>query len=324
MKTKSKMNILNFLIQYSGYILLLLTIVMFSLLSPFFLNPTNLLNIILQSSSVGIIGLGMTAILIGGGSDVIRGGIDLSLANNMAISSNVMAVLFAGGASLQLTLSAGLATSIVVGTLIALSIVKLRLIPLLATLSMMYILQGAIRIVSNNRVVNIQSPFFRAVSNETLAGVPIIVLIFLVVAAILYILFNRSTYGNRVLAVGGNRLAAQAAGINVNLLVVTTYLIAASTAFLSAVITTSRLSGSTPGMGETIFLDVILIGYMSAIFSKLAVPNIPGAVLSAVFVGMMANGFTLLHVPTFWVHAIRGALILFAVGFTTVRKGKVT
>jgi ribose transport system permease protein len=293
----------------------------FSSLSPRFLKLSNLANIVLQTSYLGIVSYGMSAILISGGDHVIRGGIDLSLANNMALSSTAMAVMTERGANIWTALAAGLAVSVSAGLVNAYAVVKLKIIPLLATLAVMYILQGVTILISNNQVHSITSPFFSAVANGSVLGVPAIVVIYLAVTALMLVLFNMSSHGNRAAAVGGNVAAALAAGVNVNFIIASSYVLASATAFISGVIATARLSGSVPGMGDTIFLDVILIGYMSAVFSKKAVPNIAGTLLGSLFVGILSNGFTMINVQTYWVYAFKGALILLSVAITTIKKG---
>jgi len=145
---------------------------------------------------------------------------------------------------------------------------------------------------------------------------PITVWVFFLVAFLLYVLFSKTVYGNWAYSVGGNPQAAIHSGIHVDRVLASTYVIAAVTAIVASLLATARLSGSVPGMGDIMLLDILLAAYMSAIFSHLSIPNIPGAFLSSLFVGMLSNGFTLINVSTYWVYAIKGILILLAVSVT--------
>ncbi len=265
----------------------------------------------------------MTAIIVGGGSHVVRGGIDLSLANNMALNAAVTSFMVASGYPVWVAIGTALAASILVGAINAFSVVKLGFIPLLGTLSMMYILQGVQLLITKNTVISISDPFLKAVANGALFGIPVAVWMFAVSGAAVYLLFHRTVLGNWMYAAGGNPDAARAAGIPVHFVVALTYIIGSITAAAASLIIVSRLSGTVPGVGDLMLLDVLLAGLMSAIFSRLAQPNIAGTVLSALFVGMLSNGFTLINVPTYWVFAIKGVLILGAVSITTTQQRKV-
>ncbi|MGF9713043.1 hypothetical protein ABEX19_13515 [Paenibacillus naphthalenovorans] len=172
-------------------------------------------------------------------------------------------------------------------------------------------------------MISISEPTLNLIANGAFLHIPVPVWIFLIVGAMAYVLFNHTVFGNWVYAVGGNPEAARAAGVHVNLTLALTYIIASITAFIASLIIVARLSGTVTGIGDIMLLDILLAGLMSAVFSKLSVPNMTGAVLSALFVGMLSNGFTLINVPTYWVFAIKGALILVAVAITTTQQRRV-
>lgn len=146
---------------------------------------------------------------------------------------------------------------------------------------------------------------------------PSSVWVFILVEIILYVLLNRSVFGNWVNAVGGNPKAAMVSGINVKFILSATYVIASIVTLIASLLATARLSGSVPGTGDVMLFDILLAAYMSAVFSRNFIPNIPGAILSSLFVEMLTNGFTLINVPTYWVYAVKGALILLTVAITT-------
>ena len=311
------------LVQYGGYLAIIVIAIFFSIKSPIFIQPSNIVNILLQTGALGIVGLGMTIILIGGGSDVIKGGIDLSLANNIALSTAIFAVSINNGMPIFVAFLVTLGFALLIGCINAFSVVVLKIAPLLATVSTMYILQGAELLITNNKVVNAVNPFLTSIAERKFLEIPIIAWVFIIVAIIAYILMNKTKYGNWVSAVGGNVQAATNAGINVKWVIASTYLLAAFTAAIASTLVVSRLSGSVRGIGDVMLFDVLLIGYLSAIFSKSFVPNIPGAIISAFFVGMLSNGFTLINVPTYWVFAIKGALILLSVSITSVQQRRI-
>lgn len=304
---------------YGGYVAVVLTAVVFAICTTNFLTLDNIINIFVQSSILGVMACGMTVILIGGGTHVIKGGIDLSLASNMAFGAAVTAVLVQGGMGFLPGCLIGVAISLITGVVNAVAVTKLQVTPLLVTLSMMYVLDGLTMAITKNSVVSISGDFLNFVANGRLIGVPVIVWVFIIVAGILFFVCNKTSFGNRLYATGGNPVAAKTAGINTVKMVMSTYIIAGATAAVSGILTNARLSGSVPGTAGTMFLDVMLIAYMSAIFSRRAIPNIVGAVISALFVGMLSNGFTLMGVQSYYVYAIKGILILISVSLTSFR-----
>lgn len=315
--------LVDIVIRYSGYLAFLLVAILFALKSTVFLKPQNVVNILMQSSVLGMVAFGLTGIFIGGGDDVIRGGTDLSIANNMAFSACIISVLLSKGVPLLLTLIIGLATSCLIGAINALGVVIFKMVPLLSTLSIMFILQGLEKLISGNVVIPVQHPFFVILKETTFLGIPLMVWIFILTAAIMFLIFNISRFGNWISAVGGNEAAAAASGVPTKKVVALTYILAGIPAFLAGVLLLSRLSAFSPGQGDLMLFDVMLISYLGAIFSRQYRPNVWGTFISALFIGMITNGFSLINVSSYWIYGIKGLLILITVSITTVRKRKV-
>ncbi|MBS4206532.1 ABC transporter permease [Bacillus sp. FJAT-50079] len=308
------------LFQYSGLITFIGVALFFSLSSSFFLTAENVLNILVQSSALGIAACGLTAVLMGGGNDVIKGGMDLSIANNLAFNTALTAVLIGAGHSFFIAFGIACLCSIAVGIINAFTVVKFGIIPLLATLVMMYLLQGIELLLTKNTTVSVPDPILNAVANGKLFGIPVPIIIFAITVTILHLVFSKSQLGQWVHAVGGNTEAARSAGINIKAIVSFTYIIAGVTAAVASLLVSSRIAGSVPGIGDMMLMDILLAGLLSSIFTRLSIPNIPGTIVSAIFVGMLTNGFTLIHVPTYWIYAIKGVLILVVVSVTTIRQ----
>jgi len=323
MDNKEKRPLSSIVIQYSGYIAFLGVVILFTMKAPVFLNPKNISNIFLQSSVLGIVSFGLTGIFIGGGDHVIRGGTDLSITSNMAVSAAIVAVMLNNGYHLLLGIGLALIVSLAIGAINAFAVVKLKMIPLLVTICMMYILQGVEKLITNNKVIPANNAILSFIANEEILFAPIAAWIFVIVALLVYLLYNSCSYGNHVSAIGGNELAARASGINVSLIVASTYLLAGVLAVISGILILARLSSLTPGVGDLMLFDVMLVSYLGAVFSKRFRPNIPGTFFGALFVGVLTNGFTMINVPSYWVYAIKGALILITVSITTMQRRRV-
>ncbi|MGI6679699.1 MAG: ABC transporter permease [Dehalobacterium sp.] len=309
-------------VHYSGYIAFVFILVFFTIKSKIFLTPNNISNILIQSSPLGVVGCGMATILLGGGSHILRGGIDLSLADNIAFGVGIMAIMIQTQQSFLAGFALVLLVGLIIGIINAYAIVKLNVIPLVGTLAMMYVLKGGAMLVTNNVYIIVDNPILNFIGKGNILGIPVMVLIFVLVSIIMYLAINRTAYGNWLSAAGGNTEVAKISGVKVGTVIASTYVIASLTAAISAVLVSARVSGSVRGIGDSMLMDVLLVGYLSAIFSRAGIPSIPGAIISALFVGTLTNGFTLINFPTFWVYAIKGVLILVAVSVTTkTRKG---
>ena len=311
---------LTFLLRYGGYLALLAVIIYFSIESPVFLTANNMVRILQQVAVLAVAAFGMTAVVMGGGTHVISGGIDLSIGVNVGLGAGLITVMMRDGYSTPVALGAGLVAGLLVGLINGLAVVYLRMLPLLATLAMMQIVTGVELLVTNNVIITIDSDFFRYLADGTVLGIPVSVIVLLAVFALYYVLLHRTPFGIHVQAIGGNKDAATRAGLWVNPYTILTYVMAGAAAWISAILVISRLSGSTRGIGQLMLLDILLATYVSAMFSKKWSVNIPGTFLGAVFVGILTNGFTMINVPTYWTFGIKGLLVLLVVSATSLQQ----
>ncbi len=294
----------------------LLILAVFAVSAPNFLSPTNIGNVFAQSAILGILAFGLTCVVIGGGSNVVSGGLDVSMAANMGLCAAVYSSLnnagFSAGQAIGLTLLCGLA----VGVLNGLSVVVLRLPPLLATLASMNLIAGLELVLTQNSVLPTDSALLDTLANGVWLQVPALAWVLLVVAAGLGLLIQHSPYGLRLYAVGEYPEAARAAGLGVGRYVFSSYLLAGLCAALAAFCSASYFSGSTTGSGEML-LSVVAIAFLGVVFSSRLVANIPGTLLATLLLGFLINGFQLLNIASFWVNGVQGVLILLVVAMSS-------
>ena len=294
----------------------LLILAVFAVSAPNFLSPTNIANVFAQSAILGILAFGLTCVVIGGGSNVVSGGLDLSLAANLGLCAAVYSSLnnagFSAGQAIGLTLLCGLA----VGALNGVSVVVLRLPPLLATLASMNLIAGLELVLTQNSVLPTDSALLDTLANGVWLQVPALAWVLLVVAAGLGLLIQHSPYGLRLYAVGEYPEAARAAGLGVGRYVFSSYLLAGVCAALAAFCSASYFSGSTTGSGEML-LSVVAIAFLGVVFSRRLVANIPGTLLATLLLGFLINGFQLLNIASFWVNGVQGVLILLVVAMSS-------
>lgn len=288
----------------------------FALTARGFLTTFNIVNVIEQSAILGVLAFGMAAVIIGGGSDVQTGGIDLSIAANAGLCAAVFATATNAGYPAAIVVAATLATGMTVGLVNGVAVVWLRILPLLATLAAMNVAAGLELTLTENTVVGTSSPLLSLLAHGRFLGVSALAWALLIFSAVVALVVHRTPVGNRLYAVGGHPEAARAAGINVNLYVAATYVFAGFCAGLASILIVSRLSASTPGTNE-LLLSVLAAALLGTVFSRRFVATIGGTLLSVVFIGFLANGFQLLSISSYWVSGVQGTLILIVVAATS-------
>ncbi|KVE32687.1 ABC transporter permease [Burkholderia sp. TSV86] len=296
-------------LQSAAWLTLALVFVGLSASSPLFLSIANLGNVLQQSVVTGLLAFGLTIVMIGGGADAIKGGLDLSIAANLGWCSAVFAVLTRNGYGDAAAFAATCAAGVAIGALNAWAVTSLRILPLLATLTTMNICAGLELVLTENTPVPSTSPLAAALLGSGPFGLPWLAYVLMTGAAALAVLVHRTRYGLTLHAVGAHRTAALAVGVDVDRYVASSYLASGLSAALAALVSCALLSGSAPGAGDNL-LPVVAAVLLGVVFSRRLVPTIPGTLVAVLFVGMLANGFQLNNVSSYWVSGIEGALIL--------------
>ena len=295
----------------------------FAVFAPGFLSSFNIVNVVEQSAILGVLAYGMTVVIIGGGSNVTEGGIDLSIAAAMGLCAAVYASIIHAGYSDVAGVLAALATGVVIGALNAIAVVGLGILPLLATLAVMNVVAGVELTFTQNTVVSATSPLTAWLIAGGFLGISAMAWCLIVASAAMLLFIHKTGLGLRLYAVGGHHEAARAAGISVPFYLSFSYIFSGFSAGVAAVLAVSRLSGSSPGAGEML-LSILAASLLGTVFSRRFVPTIGGTLLSVLFIGFLANGFQLLNVSSYWVNGVQGAMILLVVAATSFARGPET
>lgn len=289
----------------------------FAATSPLFATLANLANVAQQTVTVAILGFGLTVVLIAGGADPIRGGLDLSVAANMGLCAAVYAVALRDGSAPSVALALTLLAGAAVGALNAFAVRVLRIVPLLATLTTMNLCGGLELVLTQNTSVAAQAPLLSFLLDAGPFDIPHLAYVLAVAAALFTLLVHYTPFGLRLRAAGAHPAAARAAGVNVGGYVAASYVVSGVSAALAALTSAAQLSGSSPGAGDAL-LAVVAVALVGNVFSRRLVPTIPGTLLAALFIGLVGNGFQLDNVSSYWVNGVEGALILFVVATTAL------
>ncbi|WP_075289277.1 ABC transporter permease [Pararhizobium arenae] len=296
-------------------------LVYFSIAAPFFFTVGNIGNVLGQSAIAGVLAIGLTIVIIAGGSNVVTGGIDLSLAANMGLSAAVYASLVQAGQGDAVAIIGALGTGLLIGAVNAAAITLAGIVPLLATLAVMNVVAGLELVLTQNTVVPASTEFLSTLSASGPFGIPVLAYLLLVFTALVAAVVQYTPVGLRLYAVGEFPEAARAAGLRVKLFVSGAFLASGLCGGLSGILSVSYLSGSTTGAGDML-LPVVVTALLGTVFSRRLVPTIGGTLLATLFVSFLINGFQLLNISSTLVSGVQGLLILLVVSATTLLKRK--
>ncbi|MBB2752865.1 UNVERIFIED_ORG: ribose transport system permease protein [Rhizobium aethiopicum] len=310
-------NIAAAALRFGSLIAFTAILLIFSLTAPYFLSIGNIGNVLGQSAISGVLAIGLTVVLIAGGSNVVTGGIDLSLAANMGLSAAVYASLTQLGYGDATAIAASILTGALIGTVNAIAVVYAGIVPLLATLAVMNIVAGLELVLTGNTVLPASTPFLSALSASDPFGIPVLAYVLLGFTAIATAIVQYTPIGLRLYAVGEFPDAARAAGLPLRRLLAGAFVASGISGGIAGILSVSYLSGSTTGSGEML-LPVVVTALLGAVFSRRLVPTVTGTLLSALLVGFLTNGFQLLNISSTLVSGVQGVLILIVVSATTL------
>ena len=294
---------------------LVLLCVIFSFTTDVFLTWRNALNVIDQITVLGILAIGMTAV-------IIIGGIDLSVGSVLAFSMMMMGWLHqAVEVPLGLAIVAGLVAGTACGVVNGLLITKAKLPPFIATLTMMSVGRGLANIITEGRQIVGYPDWFTNLSTVRHFGfLSVTVAIFIVLALISWAVLRYTTLGRSLYAIGGSAEVARLAGIPVQKLTIAVYALSGLLAGLASVALACRLNSSQPSAGTGYELDTIAAVVIGGASLNGGVGGIRGTVVGVLIIGVLRNGLNLSGVSPFVQQIVIGVVIALAVAADTFRR----
>jgi len=293
------------------FIFILLCILL-SIITPGFLSWTNILNILRQGSIVGIIAIGTTFVIIGGGFDISVGSL---LALTAAMCVGLQQHMHWGFAILLV-----LIVGAIVGMLNGILAAKIHIPSIIATLGTMTIVRGLVYLYTGGYPIYVESQAFSFIGNGYIGIIPFPVIIFIIMVIFWQFILIRTRFGRYACALGGNKEAVRLSGVNVDLYHILTFVVGGLMASMSGVVYASRLLSVTPLAGQGYELDAIA----STVIGGTSVAGGEGSVVrtlvGVLLLTIIANVFNLLGVHIYVQYVIKGAIILSAVGFDTYSK----
>ena len=275
-----------------------------------FTSIDNVLTIVRFASITGVLSIGVTFVIIAGGIDLSVGSV-LGLATVVATLPAVQ--LFAEQSNWIVMVLIALVVGAVAGVINGVVIAYGNVVAFMATLAMLVGARGLAEILSNRTTQIVRVQGFLDVFRANLFGVPVLIWIFLLVAVAGWVLLNRTTFGRRTIAIGGNREASRLAGISVKKHIVALYALAGLTAGIAAIMMLGRTTAGTSTHGTLYELDAIAAVVVGGTLLIGGRGTITGTVFGVLIFATLTNVFTQNNLSTSVQALAKGVIIVVAV-----------
>lgn len=293
---------------------LLLLCVGFSLMSESFFSAQNF-SIISQQASINVVlASGLTFV-------ILTGGIDLSVGSILAVSAVVALLVSQVPGFAPLAIAAGLGVGLLLGLVNGALVAFGKLPAFIVTLGGLTAMRGIARLIGEDKTVFNPDLSFAYIGNDTLFGVPWLVVIAMVVVALSWLILRRTVLGVQIYAVGGNPEAARLSGIKVWKVLLFVYALSGLLAGVGAIMTSARLMAANGlQMGQSYELDAIAAVILGGTRFTGGVGTIIGTLIGALIIATLSNGLILLGVSDIWQYIIKGIVIIGAVALDRFRQ----
>ncbi|WP_424932339.1 ABC transporter permease [Amaricoccus macauensis] len=314
--------------RLSALLTLILLILGFGMASSAFFSVNNALTILLQTSVIGLLGIGLTMV-------ILTGGIDLSVGSVLALSGVITAMCVKAGLPVAPAMVFGILAGAACGAFNGFVITRMRIPPFVATLGMMLIARGlALQITGAVPISGLGSGFgllgngalFRMVEMQDngfpkviFPGIPYPAILLLIVALAAAYLLRRRQIGRHIYATGSNEEAARLSGVRVDQVKLTAYTMSGALAGLAGNVLMSRLVTAQPSEGVMYELDAIAAAVIGGASLSGGVGTISGTMIGAFIIGILRNGLNMAGVSAFIQQIVIGLVVIGAVWIDQVR-----
>jgi ribose/xylose/arabinose/galactoside ABC-type transport system permease subunit len=299
--------------RFESLAVLIVLCIVTSFLSPYFLTARNLINILLATSVIGIIALGMTFV-------ICMAAIDLSVGSVLALSAVVGGTTVGPlGLSWPMAIVAAIATGAAVGLVNGLLVTVGDIPSFIVTLGTLGIARGLAYILTKERAIYGMPDQIVFLGQGRVLNIPVPVMIFLGLAAVAHVVMRHSTFGRYTLVIGDNLAAAQVTGLNVKWHQIKVFVLSGVLASIAGVVQVGRLNAADPSSGlfyELTAITAAIIGGCDLFGGR---GTIIGTLIGALIMGVVQNGLNLMGIEAFYQQVAIGAVLIVAVWLDRLR-----
>jgi ribose transport system permease protein len=272
-----------------------------------FLTPSNLRVLVLGMAVDAVLVVGMTYVIIGGG-------FDLSIGAILALSAVAFGLLQAAGIPWEIAALLALLVSVGAGLVNGVLIAVLRVNALIATLGTLYIFRGVALVIASGQTVPAgDNPIVTVLGQGVLGGIPVPVIVASVVVVVGWLMLRWGRDARQIFFVGSNREAARLAGMRVDRIVLTSYVVMGLLAGIAALLTMGRVTSADANVATGRELRVITAVVLGGASLRGGEGSIVGSILALLFLAILTNALILLEIPVFWQQLTVGVVLIVAV-----------
>jgi len=318
----------SFGLQYAIYFVFVILVLIITIREPSFMSINNFRNILSMSATRIIFAMGMGAVLITGGVDLSAGrqvGLAAVISASLLQSVDYSRRMYADLPVLPLILPIIIAMIAcgIFGFINGLFVTKLKVPAFIATLGTMVAVYGTTSLYFDRPPYGAQpigglDKRFSALGTgyigfDGVYSIPYIVIIAAVVTFITWVLFNKTTYGKNIYAIGGNAEAAKVSGVNVSRTLIAVYTIAGILYGLGGSLEAARTGGATNNYGNGYELDAIAACVVGGVSNLGGIGTVPGIIIGVLILSVINYGLTFINLSPYWQQIVKGAIIVAAV-----------
>ncbi len=314
--------------RISALLTLAILVIAFSFASSAFLSVNNTLTILLQTSVIGLLGIGMTMV-------IITGGIDLSVGSVLALSGTVTGLMVKAGVPVVPAMMLGVCMGAACGLFNGFVVTKMKITPFVATLGMMLIARGAALQLTGAAPISQLGEAFGVLGNGALfrvvemqpngfpkvifPGIPYPAILLVIVAIAASYMLRRRAIGRHIYATGSNEEAARLSGVLVDRTKLIAYTLSGALAGVAGNVLMSRLITAQPSEGVMYELDAIAAAVIGGASLMGGVGGISGTMIGAFIIGVLRNGLNMGGVSSFIQQIVIGFVVIGAVYIDQLR-----
>lgn len=320
-----KKQLLQFSFKYGALVFIGLVIVFFSLQNEYFFTYSNLTDILRSISIVTFVAIGVTIALT-------VDGFDLSVGATVSLSTVVTATMMVWyEMPLVVVLIVPILVGALVGLLNALLIVRIRIPDLLATLAVMYIVNGIHKTYTKGYSIYNNMPLsdgttapgtmredFLWIGQGKLFGVPFPVILMLIAVIVMHLFFKYTRWGRQLIMTGGNEEASRLSGLRVKRVRTYAYIASGIFAAIGGILFAARIGSGQIDAGAPMLMEAVAAVFVGYSVFAAGRPNIIGTFVGAVLMGVMVNGMTMMNVQYYTTDIIKGAVLVLALAVTFI------
>lgn len=307
---------IRFIRTYGTVVAGLLIVLAFSLLSPdSFATIGNAINISRQISFLVIIALGATLVMA-------VGEFDLSVGAMASMGGVFAAKLAVAGYSMVIVVLLPMLAALAVGYINGWIVTRFKVLSFITTLAMGTIIGGInFKITGGATVFESIPESFLVLGQTELGDIPLLSIIMLFMTVLFWYIMSHTAFGRKLYAIGGNESASRVAGVRVAFNKNAAFALCGMLAAITGILMASRLGSAHPNGGDGLFLNAYAAAFLGMTSFKEGVPNVWGTFVGAAIIGILANGMTILAVPTFMQDVITGCIVIAAVLMQKMGRG---